>query len=89
MANKMTIKLYSQVIVKENSKAFIGKVTGTGYKNRRRTFDVLLESGRELIFVPVDTLDKTTYIDSNLTKRLLPSIEDSRIDVQRRGNYKK
>lgn len=67
----MNFKINSNVIVREQNKIFVGKIINAGVKKNRRAFDILLESGRIMIYVPVDAIDQSTYIDSNLTKKIV------------------
>lgn len=80
-------KLAEKVIVKHNGANLVGVIIDRSIMNKRRTFDVRTENGFEIPHVPVDDKKSKCYIDSELTKKILPNISTN-LNEELRGNIK-
>lgn len=82
---KARFKIGEKVIVFYNSKNYIGVIIEKSISNKMRTFDVKTESGFVIPFVPVDEFDRSTYINSKLSKAISDKI-DTKLTINTNGN---
>lgn len=80
-------KINSRVIVSNYGNYQLGVICDVSRKKNRRVFDVMLETGSTIKYVPVDSKSRDVYIDSNLTKKIVPQIV-SNLNIERKGNVR-
>ena len=80
-------KSNQKVIVHTTNGNKVGIITGKSIKNKKTVYNILLESGVELYYIPVGDGDgmHPTYINESLTKRAIPQITTN-LDVATKGN---
>tara|TARA_B100000497_G_C7692981_1_gene421986 strand:- start:2716 stop:3003 length:288 start_codon:yes stop_codon:yes gene_type:complete len=81
-------KLQERVIVVHNGINRVGLITDRTTKMKRRVFNLLMEDGTRIPYVPVDVVDETVYIDSVLSKTIAPLI-DTNLHASTKGNVRK
>ena len=81
-------KLQELVIVVHNGKNRVGIITDRTTKMKRRVFNLMMEDGTRIPYVPVDAVDESVYIDSVLSKTIAPLI-NTKLHISTKGNIRK
>lgn len=81
------IRTKQKVIVRNNGKLEVGIATNPGRKLNRRVYDVMLETGAVIPYVPIDSKRSKVSIDTELTKKILPQIKTN-INLLAKGNVR-
>lgn len=80
------LKINQQVIVNDKGTLKVGVLTSRNIKHQKRVFNVRLEDGYELLYVPVnDSENSRTFIDGKLTSHVKQV--DTRLTAGTRGNF--
>lgn len=80
------LKINQLVIVNDKGTLKVGALSSRTIKHQKRVFNVRLEDGCELLYIPVnDSENSKTYIDGKLTSHI--NQVNTRLSVGSRGNF--
>lgn len=83
----MRFKLFETVIVNYKGKFMPAIITNRSVKQKRRVFDIKLETGSEMPFVKVDEPNDSIYIDSEKTQKFADRIVTN-LNMFNKGNVR-
>jgi len=81
-------KLQERIIAVHNGVNRVGIIVDRTTKLKRRVFNIRMEDGTQNLYVPVDAVDESIYIDSALSKAIAPLIKTN-LSISTNGNIRK